>query len=126
MTSRQLLSLVPPIMDIIISFVGVYQPELPTQAASFGEFLAFSNYYHVWQFLQLQPRSSLEQIDQQGQQVCSQNWKQMLEYNAKNTNVDIFLNLKHMYKLIKLDIVPTIINTSAYIPKLFCNILNNQ
>jgi Golgi nucleoside diphosphatase len=71
------------------SFVGVYQPELPTQAASFGEFLAFSNYYHVWQFLQLQPRSSLEQIDQQGQQVCSQNWKQMLEYNAKNTNVTL-------------------------------------
>ena len=71
------------------SFVGVYQPDLPTQAASFGEFLAFSNYYHVWQFLQLQPRSSLEQIDQQGQQVCSQNWKQMLEYNVNNTNVTL-------------------------------------
>lgn len=71
------------------SFVGVYQPELPTQTASFGEFMAFSNYYHVWQFLQLQPRSSVNQIDLQGQQVCSQNWKQMLEYNVNNTNVTL-------------------------------------
>eukprot|EP00579_Thalassiosira_antarctica_P002467 CAMPEP_0201873432 /NCGR_PEP_ID=MMETSP0902-20130614/5931_1 /ASSEMBLY_ACC=CAM_ASM_000551 /TAXON_ID=420261 /ORGANISM="Thalassiosira antarctica, Strain CCMP982" /LENGTH=682 /DNA_ID=CAMNT_0048400023 /DNA_START=29 /DNA_END=2077 /DNA_ORIENTATION=- len=71
------------------SFAGVYQPELPTQMASFGEFYAFSNYYHVWQFLQLQPRSSIEQLEQRGQHVCSQSWDQLVQYNKANPNITL-------------------------------------
>eukprot|EP00581_Thalassiosira_minuscula_P004796 CAMPEP_0183737372 /NCGR_PEP_ID=MMETSP0737-20130205/51741_1 /TAXON_ID=385413 /ORGANISM="Thalassiosira miniscula, Strain CCMP1093" /LENGTH=689 /DNA_ID=CAMNT_0025971627 /DNA_START=144 /DNA_END=2213 /DNA_ORIENTATION=- len=73
------------------SFAGVYQPELPAQKASLGEgeFFAFSNYYHVWQYLQLQPRSSIEQLDIRGQQVCSQTWEQLVEYNDANPNITL-------------------------------------
>lgn len=67
------------------SFAGVYQPELPTQE----EFYAFSNYFHVWQFLQLQPRSSIEQLEKRGQQVCSQTWQQMVQYNSANPNITL-------------------------------------
>mmetsp|Transcript_32063 Transcript_32063/g.67403 ORF Transcript_32063/g.67403 Transcript_32063/m.67403 type:complete len:679 (-) Transcript_32063:215-2251(-) len=74
------------------SFAGVYQPELPTQEASFGEFYAFSNYYHVWQFLQLQPRSSIEQLEKRGQQVCSNTWEQMVQYNLANPNITLSEN----------------------------------
>jgi len=30
------------------SFSHVYQPRLPSQQSNFGEFLGFSNFYHVW------------------------------------------------------------------------------
>lgn len=43
--------------------------------------------------------------------------------NAKNTNVDILLSLMHTIKLIELDMVPTIINSKAYMPRTFCRIL---
>ncbi|KAL7473582.1 hypothetical protein ACHAXS_014134 [Conticribra weissflogii] len=61
------------------SFAGVYQPRLPNQ-----EFFAFSNYYHVWQFLQLAPRSSIQQLDDRANEVCSQSWEQLKEYNHAN------------------------------------------
>ena len=63
------------------SFAGVYQPQLPTQESSFGEFYAFSNYFHVWEFLQLEPRSSIEQLEARGREVCSQSWDQIVQYN---------------------------------------------
>eukprot|EP00804_Cyclotella_cryptica_P020284 CCRYP_015889-RA/>CCRYP_015889-RA protein AED:0.01 eAED:0.01 QI:377/1/1/1/1/1/2/995/645 len=62
------------------SFAGVYQPELPTQ----DEFFAFSNYFHVWQFLQLPPRSSIAELDAKGKQVCSQSWDAVVDFNKKN------------------------------------------
>jgi len=61
------------------SFAGVYQPKLPNQ-----EFFAFSNYYHVWQFLRLAPRSSIQQLDDRAQEVCSQSWEQLKDYNRAN------------------------------------------
>ena len=71
------------------SFGGVYQPELPTQEASFGEFYAFSNYFHVWQFLQLEPRSSIAQLEQKGREVCSLSWDQLVQYNEENVQATL-------------------------------------
>lgn len=53
------------------SFAGIYQPTLPEQSEHFGEFLAFSNYYHVWDFLQLPSRSSLMDLDKAARNICS-------------------------------------------------------
>ncbi|EED90638.1 apyrase, partial [Thalassiosira pseudonana CCMP1335] len=66
------------------SFAGVYQPDLPTQEASFGEFYAFSNYFRVWQFLQLKPRSSLVELEARGREVCSKSWEELVKYNNAN------------------------------------------
>ncbi|KAL9186109.1 hypothetical protein ACHAXT_005347 [Thalassiosira profunda] len=71
------------------SFAGVYQPELPTQEASFGEFYGCSNYFHTFQFLQLPRRSSLKEIEERGQIVCSQSWAGLKEYNAQNKNITL-------------------------------------
>eukprot|EP00986_Skeletonema_menzelii_P001464 scaffold387_cov136-Skeletonema_menzelii.AAC.7 len=63
------------------SFAGVYQPERPSPEL---EFYAFSNYFHVWQFLQLESRSSIAQLDAKGQEVCSQSWDDLVQYNEGN------------------------------------------
>lgn len=52
------------------SFAGTYQPDLPDQSERFGEFLAFSNYLGVWQFLDLAPRSSLRQLEAAARVHC--------------------------------------------------------
>jgi hypothetical protein len=43
-----------------------------------------SNYFHVWQFLQLPPRSSIADINTKGHQVCSQSWDDLVKYNSQN------------------------------------------
>lgn len=66
------------------SFAGVYQPPLPTtQSSSFGEFLAFSNYYHVWDFLNLQSRSSIRQLQERTQFICNMSLDELQAYNAQ-------------------------------------------
>eukprot|EP01082_Thalassiosira_pseudonana_P002328 g2037.t1 g2037 contig11:581154-583564(+) len=52
--------------------------------ASFGEFYAFSNYFRVWQFLQLKPRSSLVELEARGREVCSKSWEELVKYNNAN------------------------------------------
>jgi len=63
------------------SFAGVYQPERPPSEL---EFYAFSNYFHVWQFLQLESRSSIAQLEAKGREVCSQSWDDLVKYNEGN------------------------------------------
>ena len=63
------------------SFAGVYQPERPSSEL---EFFAFSNYFHVWQFLQLESRSSIAQLEAKGREVCSQSWDDLVTYNEGN------------------------------------------
>ena len=70
----------------LCSFAGVYQLELLMQEKLFGEFCAFSNVYHVWKCLQLQPRSSIEELESKGQQVCSQSWEELVQYNMENVD----------------------------------------
>jgi Golgi nucleoside diphosphatase len=65
------------------SFNGVAMPELPSQSEHVGEFLAFSNYFHVWQFLGLSERSSLQQLYNATQHVCGMSKRELLEFNSR-------------------------------------------
>ena len=65
------------------SFAGVYQPPLPKQdSKQFGEFLAFSNYYHVWDFLGLEPRSTIRQLEERTKDICDMSYTDLVKYNA--------------------------------------------
>ncbi len=63
------------------SFSGVYQPPLPKQSKNFGEFLAFSNYYHIWTFLKIPQRSSLATLQEGTKKICSMNEQELREWN---------------------------------------------
>eukprot|EP00977_Amphora_coffeiformis_P010914 scaffold2576_cov175-Amphora_coffeaeformis.AAC.18 len=52
------------------SLAGVYQPKLP-RSESFGEFVAFSNYHHVWKFLKLPDVSSIAELEAATRHVCA-------------------------------------------------------
>jgi hypothetical protein len=63
------------------SFAGIYQPQLPHQSKSFGEFLAFSNYFHVWEFLNLPERSSLNDLENATRHACSLSEEELTKFN---------------------------------------------
>lgn len=63
------------------SFAGVYQPTLPSQNPNFGEFLAFSNYYHVWQFLHLPDKASIAQLEDATRHACSLTKTELIVFN---------------------------------------------
>lgn len=65
------------------SFAGVYQPPLPLNKSSFGEFIATSNYADVWTFLGLPSRSDLAHVHTETQRICSMNMEELLEYNQQ-------------------------------------------
>ena len=65
------------------SFAGVYQPPLPLQSDHFGEFLAFSNYHHVFDFLDLDDRSSMQQLRDGITKVCNMNISSIREFNSR-------------------------------------------
>jgi len=71
------------------SFSGVYQPSLPKQSKNFGEFLAFSNYYHVWQFLKIPKRSSLTILQEGARKVCSMNATELEKWNDGGLDSDL-------------------------------------
>jgi len=75
------------------SFSGVYQPSLPIQSKNFGEFLAFSNYYHIWQFLKIPPRSSLRTLDNATRHVCSLNATELQEWNGGTVDEESALQM---------------------------------
>lgn len=52
------------------SLAGVYQPKLP-RSESFGEFVAFSNYHHVWKFLKLPDVASISELEVATRRVCA-------------------------------------------------------
>lgn len=71
------------------SFAGVYQPDLPTlDTSNFGEFVAFSNYYHIWQFLQLPERATIAQLHDATRHVCSLSRDELIEFNKQGSNVE--------------------------------------
>ena len=56
------------------SLAGVYQPKLPDMdSEAFGEFLAFSNYHHVWKFLKLPEVASIAELERTTRRVCAMN-----------------------------------------------------
>lgn len=63
------------------AFNGVAMSELPTQSEHFGEFLAFSNYYHVWQFLGLPERASIQQLYDATKSVCQMSKSELVDFN---------------------------------------------
>jgi Golgi nucleoside diphosphatase len=71
------------------SFAGVYQPELPTQYEHFGEFLAFSNYYHVWQFLHLPELATLNQLENATRHACSMSHDELVDFNDGKDSDDL-------------------------------------
>jgi Golgi nucleoside diphosphatase len=62
------------------SFAGIYQPPLPPD----DEFVAFSNYYHVWKFLGLPERATLAELHDATQTVCGMSRSELVKYNDGN------------------------------------------
>jgi Golgi nucleoside diphosphatase len=62
------------------SFAGVYQPKLPTQKKNFGEFVGFSNYYHVWKFLDLPESASIGQLGNATRYVCAMSHDELVKH----------------------------------------------
>ena len=74
------------------SFAGVYQPNLPTQEEGIGSFLAFSNYRHVWDFLQLDDVASLNQLLNATKYVCSLSKDDYMNYDNGKVDEDEVLD----------------------------------
>lgn len=60
------------------SFAGIYQPSLPADV----EFVAFSNYYHIWKFLHLPERATLSQLEKATRHVCSLSHDELEAFNT--------------------------------------------
>lgn len=59
------------------SFAGVYQPDLPPT-----EFVAFSNYYHIWQFLKLPERATIAQLEEATRHACQLSNDDLLDFGG--------------------------------------------
>jgi Golgi nucleoside diphosphatase len=75
------------------SFAGIYQPSLPhtnhtSRHNHTGEFVAFSNYYHVWKFLRLPERATVAQLEQATRHVCSLTHAQLQDWAADTDDED--------------------------------------
>ncbi|GKZ00882.1 hypothetical protein MPSEU_001039900 [Mayamaea pseudoterrestris] len=62
------------------SFAGIYQPKLPTQSETVGSFVGFSNYYHVWKFLDLPEYATLHQLHDATKRACEMSRDELLEF----------------------------------------------
>jgi Golgi nucleoside diphosphatase len=70
------------------SFNGVSMPYLPPQSEDGnGEFLAFSNYHHIWDFLGLNRRASMQELYDATNKICSVSRNELVEYNKNHANV---------------------------------------
>lgn len=79
------------------SFAGIYQPPLPVRDKDFGEFIATSNFVDVWEFLELQPRSSLLQVKDAAHRICSFSLDDLLSHNDQlNSPISDLDELKSM------------------------------
>lgn len=64
------------------SLAGIYQPDLPTQGTdNFGEFVAFSNYFHVWEFLHLPERATIAQLEAAMRSACAMTRDELVSFN---------------------------------------------
>jgi hypothetical protein len=59
------------------SLAGIYQPRLPPG----DEFVAFSNYYHVFKFLKLPERATLAELHDATQRVCGMSRDELVDFN---------------------------------------------
>ena len=65
------------------SFAGVYQPPLPITEDSFGEFIATSNIYDVWDFLELDSWSTVGHVLNATRDICSKSLVDLESYNQR-------------------------------------------
>ncbi|CAB9508558.1 Ectonucleoside triphosphate diphosphohydrolase [Seminavis robusta] len=70
------------------SFAGIYQPKLPPQSERFGEFIAFSNYVHIWEFLNLPERASIAQLENATKHACSLSKEETIAFNNGRIDED--------------------------------------
>jgi Golgi nucleoside diphosphatase len=70
------------------SLAGVYQPALPTESDSFVEFVAFSNYHHVWKFLKLPDLASIAQLEEATRYACSLSHDELVDYAIPEISKD--------------------------------------
>ena len=75
------------------SFNDVYQPKLPSQSESFGEFLALSEYYDVFTFLNIPNRSSLQTLQNATQHLCSMTGEELKVFNNGRLGSDDLLKM---------------------------------
>lgn len=71
------------------AFNGVAMSQVPKQSEHFGEFLAFSNYHHVWEFLGLKERSSLQELHDATKHICSMSKDEIFEFNKQHAKYDV-------------------------------------
>eukprot|EP00536_Pseudo-nitzschia_multiseries_P017734 jgi/Psemu1/248329/estExt_Genewise1.C_17760003 len=73
-------------MDGNCGFAGIYQPPMPkiNSASGIDEFIATSNFYDVFAFLQLGERATIAAVGVAAEAVCKLPWDELREYNAKN------------------------------------------
>jgi len=64
------------------SFAGVYQPPLPLKSFEFGYFVGFSNIHHAWDFLNMATTSTLYELADRAEVICSMNFDELKEYNS--------------------------------------------
>jgi len=70
------------------SVSGSYQPSLPTKghlqsSETWVEFVAFSAYNHVWDFLKLPSRATIKQLRDAGRRICNMSLSQLQQYNSQ-------------------------------------------
>jgi Golgi nucleoside diphosphatase len=65
------------------SLAGIYQPKLPKQGNHevVREFIAFSNYYKIWEFLHLPERATVAQLEQATRNACYMSRSELVEFN---------------------------------------------
>jgi Golgi nucleoside diphosphatase len=63
------------------SLAGIYQPVLPSQTENFGEFVAFSNYFHIWNFLKLPERATIAELEVATRHACSMTHGELVAFN---------------------------------------------
>lgn len=71
--------------DLDCSFAGVYQPPLPLEQL---QFIATSNFYHVWDFLQLPEQDTLSNLKTAAKKVCEMSWDELDAYNTEIVEPD--------------------------------------
>lgn len=59
------------------SLAGRYQPELPEDV----EFIGFSNYFDVWNFLKLHERATIDELEQATITICNMTLEELRDFN---------------------------------------------
>lgn len=70
------------------SLAGIYQPKLPTQSETVGSFVGFSNYYHIWKFLNLPEYATLNQLYDATEHICSMTHHELVQFTTGRVEYD--------------------------------------